>query len=109
MYGGMRAGEEHPHRRAGRAICLLCPTGTCTCLFVCACVCVHVTRSLFVPLQTAMIIDMLVQASSDLETHFVSVERVGEYSTIQSEVRGLESTALSEVRGLESTALSSQR
>ena len=33
-----------------------------------------------------MIIDMLVQASSDLETHFVSVERVKEYSAVTPEV-----------------------
>ena len=33
-----------------------------------------------------MIIDMLVQASSDLETHFVSVERVKEYSAVVPEV-----------------------
>ncbi len=38
-------------------------------------------------LQTAMIIDMLVQASSDLETHFVSVERVQEYAHVTPEVR----------------------
>ena len=29
---------------------------------------------------------MLVQASSDLETHFVSVERVKEYSAVTPEV-----------------------
>ena len=33
-----------------------------------------------------MIIDMLVQASSDLETHFVSMERVKEYSQVTPEV-----------------------
>ncbi len=35
--------------------------------------------------QTAMIIDMLVQASSDLETHFVSVERIKEYAKVTPE------------------------
>ena len=37
-------------------------------------------------LQTAIIIDMVVQASTDLERYFVSVERVKEYAQCSPEV-----------------------